>query len=129
MTDNKIVYNAIRTPDGTLLESFHTHDFKTHKDKNGQVYMVDGGLSYIRRSGSGHQELCLVESDPIEEIREVFSWGTYGKSGDEPFKRVLLKDMTEEHIKAIISDGTYQWNALMMRELQYRKENNIHIED
>ena len=37
-----LVYNAIRTPDGTVIESMHRHDYKAYLDKNGKEYMVMG---------------------------------------------------------------------------------------
>ena len=46
----QLVANRIRTPDGTLLQSYNRHDYKTHIDANGEVYMVDGGLDYSKRS-------------------------------------------------------------------------------
>ena len=51
IVEKQIIYNAIKTPDGTIISSHHRHDFVTHKDKNGKTYGVDGGQSYLRRIG------------------------------------------------------------------------------
>nr|DAI89645.1 MAG TPA: hypothetical protein [Caudoviricetes sp.] len=48
--ERKLIYNAIRTPDGTLLVSRHTHDYVSHIDKNGEEYFLDGGMGHIRTS-------------------------------------------------------------------------------
>jgi hypothetical protein len=32
----------------------------------------------------------------------VFKWGTRGKDGKQPLKFVVLKDMTTDHIEAIL---------------------------
>ena len=39
---SRLIYNAIRTPDGTVLESRHKHDYQEYQDANGLEYMVDG---------------------------------------------------------------------------------------
>jgi hypothetical protein len=36
--DDRLVYNAIRTPDGTVLVSYSRHDYKTYTDANGHEY-------------------------------------------------------------------------------------------
>ena len=102
--NKRIIYNAIRTPDGTVLESRHVYDYKTHTDKNGSVYMVDGGLEYLRHSCNTHpaEELSLSLEDGHEVVREVVTWGTYGIDGKTALKYVKLKDMSVEHI----------WNCL-----------------
>ena len=100
-----LVYNAIRTPDGTVLESRHRHDYVTYQDKNGKEYMVDGGLEYIRRNvhdDAPYEELSVYTTDGHDRVREVVKWGTYGINGDQPLTRILLKDMNTEHIQACL---------------------------
>lgn len=55
---NRILVNAIRTPDGTLLHSKHRHDCVIYKDKNGKEYGVDGGYS---RNNNFYEELFKEE--------------------------------------------------------------------
>ena len=105
--NNRIIYNAIRTPDGTILESRHVYDYKTHTDKNGEVYMVYGGLEYLRRSccnTNPAEELSVFLEDGHDVVREVATWGSYGKSGDGSLKYILIKDMTEEHIQNCLNN-------------------------
>ena len=100
-----LVYNAIRTPDGTVLESFHTHDYKTYVDRNGKEYMVDGGRDYIRRNvhdDAPYEELSVYTTDGHDRVREALKWGTYGIKGDQPLTYILLKDMNTGHIQACL---------------------------
>ena len=101
----RIVANRIRTPDGTILESMHRHDYVTYTDANGKEYMVDGGLDYLRRNvheDAPAEELSVYSDAPHSVIREVFKWGTRGIDGKQPLKFVVLKDMTTDHIEAIL---------------------------
>ena len=106
----RIVSNCIRTPDGTILESMHRHDYRTYVDANGKEYMVDGGLEYLRRNvhdDAPYEELSVYTDAPHTEIREVFKWGTRGKDGRQPLKYVPLKDLTTEHIEAILDTQSH----------------------
>lgn len=130
---NKIVYSALRTPDGTLLESRHRHDYVTHWDANGKHYMLDGGVDYIRSSAHGDEEFIVVTLDDSHEVvREVVTWGTYGKNGDEPYRKVKLSEMSNAHIQACIETQHSMrpsFKEAMMNELTYRDSNHIFIED
>jgi len=102
-----LVYNAIRTPDGTVLESKHRHDYVTYQDKNGKEYMVDGGLEYTRRNfhaDAPYEELSVYTTDGHDRVREAVRWGTYGINGDQPLTHILLKDMNTEHIEACLEN-------------------------
>ena len=103
--EDGLVYNAIRTPDGTVLVSYNRHDYKTYIDANGHEYMVDGGLDYCRRNvvkEAPAEELTVHFSAGHDKVREVLSWGTRGISGHEPLRYVVLCDMDTDHIKAIL---------------------------
>jgi hypothetical protein len=126
MSEARIVSNRIRTPDGTILESRHRHDYVTYVDKNGKEYMVDGGLEYLRRNvhdDAPYEELSVYDDAPHVEIREAFKWGTRGKDGRQPLKFVPLKDLTTEHIDAILDTQIHiseRIRKLFIDELNFR---------
>ena len=129
-----ILYNAIKTPDGTILESIHRHDFKFHKDKNGQEYFVDGGLDYLRRSYhliDPPIDLTVYDNGSHELRRKYLKWGN---NYDENMNRLsetnwlAIEDMNTGHIQSILN-GNYTNNPLYLEtfknELKYRKKNNL----
>jgi hypothetical protein len=98
-----LLVNRWMTPDGTILQSKDRHDFVGYTDADGASYYVDGGVGgyYIRVSGN-LTSMCLYDDDEHSEIRKYFSWKSYGKDGEQPGEWFVLKDMTSEHIRAII---------------------------
>lgn len=134
MKDDRLIYNAIRTPDGTVLESRFTHDYVTYIDKNGEEYMVDGGLSYLRRNKNKEpaEELSEYMYSGHEKARQRLAWGTYGKNGDQPLTWKLIKDMSDDHINNVLADVrsiTPIIKDTLLEELVYRKNSNIRVQD
>jgi hypothetical protein len=110
----QIIRNAIKTPDGTILESRHRHDYKAHIDRvTTERYAVDGGLDYFRGSINKvkPEYLHVTTEDHFEVQREAFTWGSYGKDGDEPKHYIKLKDMQTEHILAILDTQYHIWGT------------------
>jgi len=112
-----------------VIHSKSVHDYNTCSCGD---LSVDGGLSYLKRNFGkhGYTELSYsVDADCIEEIRKYFTWGSYGKLGNEPKKLILLKDMSDSHINAILDTqyhirGTKVEKFFQM-EMKYRKDNDL----
>lgn len=121
---SQTIASFLITPDGTKLQSYHRHDYKTHTDKNGEEYMIDGGLDYVRTSvnkePANHFRITMAWPHPVR--RESFHWGSYGKQGNEPLHWIALKDMEPDHIKAVlIIKPSESWLAQLLNdELEYR---------
>lgn len=102
--EKQLLYNSVTCLNcGETLESLHRHDYKTCSCEN--KTMVDGGESYHRCGGkdlSLVKSNCLYSDDAHEKLREVVSRGGRGKNGDEELKYVLLKDVDDEWLEAII---------------------------
>ena len=118
--------NRIRTPDQTILESRNVHDYKSHLDKNGEIYMNDGGVEYIRRSVNiePYEDLSLYSDDPFEILRENITWGTYGKNRNEPLHYKSVSNMSTNHINAIFSQYRLAdyLKEVFEKEISYRSE-------
>lgn len=127
MVKRKIAANRIMTPDGTILQSYHVHDYVTYTDKNGKEYMVDGGNEYRRRNlhdDAPYIEMSVYFDDPFEQVREVLCWGTYGKNGDQPRQWVPLCKMSDAHINAILNTQKHispELYKLFETELEWRQ--------
>ena len=122
----KLIKNSIRTPDGTVLTSRHVHDYVYHKDKNGEIYMNDGGTSYIRRSinKEPYEDLSVYSDDPFEIVRNNVVWGTYGKNGNETLKYKTISELSSNHINNILIEPRLvdYLKELFEKEIAYRNE-------
>lgn len=120
-----LVRNAIRTPDGTVLESRARHDYKEYVDANGNTYMIDGGFDYTRRSANGDEEdLTVTLNDGHRTVREALTWGTYGPDGDQELTYVRLCDMSTDHIEACLETQRRMHpniRTAMENELEWRQ--------
>jgi len=119
-----LLVNKWKCKDGTILHSKHRHDYVSHTDVNGEFYFLDGGTDYYRHSGN-MEPMCVYSTDPHEKIRDNFTWTSYGINGDEEPKVNLLKNLTDEHIGAILRTQTHLPEHIMKvftDEVQFREE-------
>ena len=120
----KLIKSSIRCPDGTILTSRHRHDFKLHKDKNGEIYINDGGTEYLKRSINAipYEDLSLYSDDDFEILREWLEWGTLGRNGDEPLQYKSVSSMSNNHINAILSNCKVEdyLKEIFEKEISYR---------
>jgi hypothetical protein len=101
----KLIKNSIMTPDGTILTSRHRHDYQSHKDKNSEIYVNDGGIDYLKRSinKEPYIDLSLYSDDSFEKLRGGIEWGSRGKNGEEELHFKSISSMSTKHINNILS--------------------------
>lgn len=129
-----LIANIVQTPDGTILWSRYTHDCVFYKDKNGDTYMNDGGLEYQHRTENKEpvKNLSVYSDAPFEEIRKVMLRGTFSKDGDRIW--VPLCKMSNLHLVGVLDYNkdlniNSRFDQFIEKEIEYRKEHNIMIED
>jgi len=117
-----------------VITSYHTHDYKTCTC--GEL-SVDGGTSYLKRSGeiSNCKELSIYDDASFEVIRENFHRGGRGKDGTMPLTWTPMDKMSNAWLENCITynengrQGDSFANKMYKKELEFRKENNIFIEE
>lgn len=124
MNKDQLVYNGIRTPDGTVISSRHRHDFVCHEDANGYSYSVDGGLDYLKRGTTDggkfdYEELSLTLEASHDTIRRRATWGALR---DGQYEWILIKDLETAHIQAILEGGHAQgvFKKIIQEECDWR---------
>lgn len=76
-------------------------------------------------------------TEPLKQafftLRNSQTWGSYGKDGKQPRKEILIKDLSDLHICAILETQyhiigtTTEW--LLKIEQSYRKEKGIEVKE
>lgn len=135
--EKKIALNSIQTPDGTILISHHRHDYKKYQDQNGRIYIVDGGRDYLKRGFETEdfieKSIFYDEQTDFQILREAFHWGNRGKNGDMELKYLPISEMSNSHIQAILENYSNsisgEYKELFEKEISFRKDQNISIED
>jgi len=132
----QMVLNRVKCLEcGEILTSYSRHDYKTCSCTN--VTMIDGGLEYQRFGG---MDMLKVDRSPTvylsndhDKMRISFHWGTYGKKGDQPVRWVTPSEMSDDHVVNVLKDLGHRiepWiKNIFEQELEYRKQNNITVED
>lgn len=137
MKEKQLILSRIQTPDDTILTSYHRHDYVSHVDKNGETYFLDGGNDYQRTNINTipAKDLSVWSDAPFEVIRESFHRGSYGKDGKQPLTWTPINEMSNEWLENCIKYNLIREfedsfaSILYQGELDYRRENNIFIED
>ena len=123
MEENPLVVNRIKTPDGTILQSKYRHDFQKHDDKNGETYILDGGIDYIKSSINKvpAENLNLYLNDNFEEIRKFY----FINSLADNYLYKISDDVLNTLNNIKLSNKILE--ILIKKELIYRFNNNIKI--
>lgn len=118
----ELIVSRIKTPDGTILTSKSTHDYVTHEDTNGELYVLDGGTDYQKMlvNKQPAENLSLYTDDPFEEIRNALY--IYHK---EEWK--LLKNLDDNLLKVLIENKKRahkedKFMQMYQKEIEYRNE-------
>ena len=110
--------------DETII-SYHRHDYKTCSCPNQAT--VDGGTDYLRYGAKDMSKIkifAVYDDDPYETVRQYATRGNRGTDGKQPLKWILLSEMEDDHLEAVLDYGGAEWHInLIRKEIQYRKEN------
>ena len=118
-----------------VITSYYVHDYASCSCG---AISVDGGGQYLKRGfikKDDYEEASIYSNAPFEVIRENFHRGGRGKDGKQPLKWVAMCDMSNDWLEACIAYNEERGNAdsfankMYLKELEYRKQNNISIEE
>lgn len=117
-----------------VITSYYGHDYT---GCSCGAIAVDGGANYLKRVGEPKdiKELSIYDDAPFEVIRENFHRGGRGKDGTQPLTWTPMDKMSNGWLENCITynenggQGNSFANKMYKKELEYRKEKNIFIEE
>lgn len=131
MVERQLVYNAVQClACGKTIESSHRHDYRVCGCDN--QAMVDGGLAYQRY---GAMDMTKILTKQVFADEDYFKVREYAFRLHTTDGAVRLKDMSDSWLQNAYSwevghGRENNWHAqLLKKELNYRNEANIQVEE
>ena len=90
-------------------------------------------LIFVWQLDDSFSDLSNRLKEVFFNIREEMTWGSYGKDGKQPRKEILIEDLSDLHICAILETQHHikgtptEW--LLKIEQSYRKEKGIEVKE
>ena len=90
-------------------------------------------LIFVWQLDDSFRDLSNRLKEVFFNIREEMTWGSYGKDAKQPRKEILIKDLSDLHICAILETQLHikgtptEW--LLKIEQSYRKEKGIEVKE
>lgn len=90
-------------------------------------------LIFVWQLDDSFRDLSNRLKEVFFNIREEMTWGSYGKDAKQPRKEILIKDLSDLHICAILETQHHikgtptEW--LLKIEQSYRKEKGIEVKE
>lgn len=94
-----LLVNRVQCPKcKDIIESRNVHDWVSCSCEH--TY-TDGGRNYLRCTLDAI-DLSIYDDGKHETRREHLEWGTRGLSNKEPLKYIKIKDLSDDHLAAIL---------------------------
>lgn len=126
----QMVFNGLKTPDGTLIYSNHVNHYSEHLDKiSKEYYSVTGGLSYkeISLNNKKPKVITITINHPYKVIRRYYRHPVETKDGTiyVPLKNIpifYLKKVIDYVNNGEIKIALFIKNILI-KEINFRENN------
>lgn len=134
--ERRLLCSRWQTPDGTILESVHVHDYVGYTDMNGDKYFIDGGNDYVRMSVNDEpmKDVSIYTDSRYDEIRKYYKRGTFDSEGHRIW--VPMQNMSDLHLLSCIiynmarkdgPEGIDISSYLYAKELVYRFDKDFKV--
>ena len=122
----QIVYNSVKCLEcNEVIVSRHRHDYVTCECPN--KAMADGGNEYGRYGAMDMDKIethYVYADDDFEIVRQHATRGSRGIDGDKPLTWILICDMDDDYLEAVLDYGGADWHLnIIKKEIAYRLNN------
>lgn len=114
----KLIYSALKTPDGTVIISLFEGDIMSYVDNNGEIYTIGWNTSSANEIEA--EIIQIHTNDPINKIRECL-YSLY-VDPDDNLMSTVLKNIEDHDLEIIFNnEKNDDFKNIYKQEIEFRK--------